>query len=592
MPDMVGHSQPPQLDDLSGSCRGTECHKSGKLMQPMKLEQAPSPVADSAGNAPFFDKEVAWLRKDDQSSRWIKWAFVFALGAYLAFIALAGTGPINVFHNDPLIMLDNAWRILQGQVVHKDFYSALGPLEYWIVAGGMLFVHDGPRGIAIGTAAFGLVVGLWGWLIARRRVPVIFSLLISTWLILTATAPTPFGFDPRFLSCAMIYNRQGYALLGIILVECAFACETNRFWGGVSSGVSLILLGLLKLNFFGGALILLLVSVVLTRAEASRIKGLLAGAGGVSLILLLFRAFSISPFFSDMLYAIRSRGSSLTLTGTITAVNDCAQSGILWMIAVITVAIIMLTPPAKRTNPQSVNLVVLTIIVLASGPLFIQTNAMENGCELAPLWIVILLDRLSSIHLRTDKKIVTVPLIAVCLGGVAVGVGPDVMSALNLMRYQSPGQKSLGSTIKAPAMESIRFYDSSSFYDTNTNAGDGNGTYYVGYLNDGLTLLASQSSPNESVLSLGFHNPFSYALRRKPAEGGSSFLLVGNSISETHMPSVDRVFGNADLMMLPEYDSSHRASDVYIQNYYRSYLLQHFHLVARSQFWQLYRRTN
>jgi hypothetical protein len=150
--------------------------------------------------------------------------------------------------------------------------------------------------------------------------------------------------------------------------------------------------------------------------------------------------------------------------------------------------------------------------------------------------------------------------------------------------------KAAGVRIPAYGIDNLRLYDSTSFYDK-VRAGDGDGTYYANCLSDGLGLLRNQSSSNESVLVLGFINPFSYLLQRKPAEGGSSFLMLPTSLTETHMPAMDRVFGNADLMMLPDYEGTHRASDQFIEAYYRSYLLQNFHFIAKSQYWSLYRRN-
>ena len=139
----------------------------------------------------------------------------------------------------------------------------------------------------------------------RQRLPALFSLLITAWLVLCAASPTPLGFDPRFLSCAMIYNRQGYALLGLILVECAFAAEKNRFWGGVSSGAALVLLIFLKLNFFGVGALMLLVTVPLTRVGLIRIWGFLAGAAGTFLAFFVYPRFSMTAFVSDMAFIIR-----------------------------------------------------------------------------------------------------------------------------------------------------------------------------------------------------------------------------------------------------------------------------------------------
>ncbi len=557
----------------------------------MNTEQGKASDLESSNT--FFDREVGWLRIDARRSRWITLAVLCALVLYLAVIATLSLGPINVFHNDALMLLDDGWRVLNGQVPHRDFFSPLGPLEFWIVAGGMLLAKGSAQGIAIGIAAFGFAIGLWGWLLSRRRLPALFSLLITAWLVLCAASPTPLGFDPRFLSCAMIYNRQGYALLGLILVECAFSVEKNRFWGGVSSGVAIVLLIFLKLNFFGVGGLMLLITVPLARVGLIRIWGFVTGAAGTFLAFLVYPRFSMTAFVSDMAFIIRARGSSFTPAGTIKGIATCAQSGIVWMVVAMTIALVVLIAPEQRWRRQNVNLVLLGLVVLASGPLFLQTNSLENSCQLASLWIIVLLERLSAIHLLQSNrnKIVTLALIAASLGGIAATVTPDLVSAINLLPYRSGEMKAQGARIAAAGMENMRFYDSTSFYKGTTKMGDGDGAYYVDCVNDGLAELTRDSKQQETILALGFHNPFSYLLRRQPADGGSSYLFMGNSITERHMPSEKQVFGDADLMMLPDNESTHRASDFSLQNYYRSYLSENYQFVARSKFWTLYRRN-
>ena len=177
-----------------------------------------------------------------------------------------------------------------------------------------------------------------------------------------------------------------------------------------------------------------------------------------------------------------------------------------------------------------------------------------------------MLERISAIHpLQSERnRIATLALIAASLGGIASNVAPDILSALNLLRYQSDAIKASGAQIAASGMEKVRFYDSTSFYIGSAKMGDGDGAYYVDCVNDGLAELKKDSSQQETILSLGFHNPFSYLLRHKPAEGGSSYLFMGNSITEMHMPSENQVFGEADLMVLPDNEGTHRSSDLFI----------------------------
>lgn len=545
----------------------------------------------STTDASYFDREVSWLRIDAPKARGIVLVFLSTLIVYLFIIATFATGPINVFHNDALLLLDDGWRVLNGQVPHRDFSSPLGPLEFWIVGGGMLLGKGSAQGIAIGIAAFGFVIGIWGWILARRRMLPVFALLITAWLVLTAASPTPLGFDPRFLSCAMIYNRQGFALLGIILLESAFAQDKSRFWGGFSSGSALILLVFLKLNFFGVAGLVLLATVPISRVEFPRLWGFLTGAVATFMAVLLYPRFSLSAFFSDMWFVSRARGSSLTLEGTIQGVITCAKSGTVWLVLALALFIIRSVPPGQRFQRKPITLALLTFVVLGTGPLLLQTNSLENRCDLASLWIIILLEQVSAIHFRIREKNVTVIFMALSLGSIASILAPDLASALNVLRYQSPTKQAEAARIAAPGVERLTFYDSTKFYEGATNTGDGDGTYYVNCINDGLELLRSQSKPAETVLVLGFHNPFSYLLRRRPAEGGNAYLFMNNSMTESHMPSAQSVFGNADLIALPDYEGTHQTSDQFIQNYYREDLLRNFHFVARSQYWHLYRRN-
>jgi hypothetical protein len=93
------------------------------------------------------------------------------------------------------------------------------------------------------------------------------------------------------------------------------------------------------------------------------------------------------------------------------------------------------------------------------------------------------------------------------------------------------------------------------------------------------------------VASLSYHNPFSYALLRKPPRAGSTWLLLDNNISAGHMLSDARMFGNATVVMVPKYMlTTHVATDQFLFREYKPYLLSNFSFVAESEWWRLYRR--
>jgi hypothetical protein len=536
-------------------------------------------------NAALHDRAMKWFCMSERDSRWVRWAFVLVAALYFICLGMLGTGPINRFGNDALVLLDGGWRLLSGQIPYRDFYLALGPLEFLIMAGGMLLTHGSPQGIAIGNVAFGITVGVWGWLLSRGRMPAVPALIVTAWLILTATSPTPLGSSWKVMSCGMIYNRHGYALLGIVLLECAFASERSRFWGGVSSGIALILLAFLKLNFFGVAFLLLLATVPVRREEMQRAWGILAGVVCTVAAFSLYLRLAISAFLSDMLFATRARGSSLSFSGMI---GDIAGSAEMATLAVITVVAALLVSRGKLWQSHAVRLMLLGCIVIATADPLRYTNALETRFQLAKMWTAILLGLLAAAYPQAKEKMAIFAVVAFGMGGIATQFFLDAESVRTLLRYQAPSVRAMGATIIGDGMERLRFYDSG---DTGGDSSVDNNHFYVACVNDGLALLTRSSTPEESVLTLGFHNPFSYLLRRKPAVGGSPFLLVGNSIGTTQLLEPSRVFGNADLIMAPHYPSSHLKSDLWIENAYQPYLSQHFSFVASTQWWSLYRRN-
>jgi hypothetical protein len=543
------------------------------------------PTSNISGESvSLFDRAMKWLCMSERDSRLRRRLFVFAAALYFIFIGATGTGPINEYGHDVFPLLDGGWRLFSGQIPYRDFYLAIGPLENMIVAGGMLLTHGSTQGIAIGNAAFGIVVGVWGWFLSRWRMPAIPALLVTLWLILTATLPSPLGSGPESLSCAMIYNRHGYALLGIVLVECAFASERSRFWGGMSSGIALALMAFLKLNFMGVAVLLLLVSVSLRREDAPRIWGFLLGLFCTVMAFLFYLRFAISEFLSDMLYAIHTRGSSLSAAGAIVSIAGSAE---IMTLAIMTVVAAMLIARDGLNQHLGKRILVLGGTVIATGPFLFMTNISDKNCRLASLWMIVLLGMLTAVYPLCKEKAAISAVIALSAGSIFAGFFMDVESVKTLFVYQLPPLQSQGYSITGGGMERLKFYE---IYRDSALFRFDNGHFVVDCVNDGIALLKKSSTQNESVTTFGFDNPFEYFLQRKPALGGSPWLVQRDNFSISHMPEPSRLFGKYDLVMVGNYPTSNYDSDRAIAEAYHPYLMQHFTFVASSQWWSLYRR--
>jgi hypothetical protein len=113
----------------------------------------------------------------------------------------------------------------------------------------------------------------------------------------------------------------------------------------------------------------------------------------------------------------------------------------------------------------------------------------------------------------------------------------------------------------------------------------------VDQVDDGVALLKGSSRQDETILVIGYNNPFTYILRRKPARGGSVWLQIGDNFPADHFFSGDRVFGDAALVMVSNCPGDLQESNAELAEAYRPYLLQHYVFVASSQYWSLYRRN-
>ena len=527
----------------------------------------------------FLAKWMRWFGGRKSKHSWIVWALPGLIVIYLACIALFGTGPVGNCGNDTLIFLNGAWRILNGQIPHRDFYLALGPLEYMIMAAGLLITRGTPQGLSVGIALSGVIAAFWGWWIAQSRMGTIPAILVASWIAVTATAPAPLGM-PAWVSCAMAYNRLGYALLGVLLVECAFVREHAHFRGGFSSGVIAILLLFLKLSFFGAAALFLLGTFPLRRADGRRWLGILAGAAASLAAFSAYLHFALPAFVNDMLLAIDSRGSRLSwirIVGRLPGISEIA------IVFTLTVLASFLAGRGKFWSGRGLVTLLLGCSTIVASAVLTATNARESDFRMTSFWLFVLAAQLAEVYPGTKEKTAVAVLALVGIGGVVSQFYLDYYSMTVLLRYRLTRVWSTGAVIPGSGVDMLRFFDGPSL-------GGDNGRLYVTDVTDGLHLLESHSAPGETVATIGFHDPFTYLERRKPALGGSTWLLLGNNISRAHLPPAQRVFGDADLIMEPHYESSHYESDQLIEQAYQGYLTEHYSLVAQSASWMLYRR--
>src|SRR4030065_412127 len=93
--------------------------------------------------------------------------------------------------------------------------------------GWVLSAYTGD-GVGYGSAMVGLLIGVWCFRLGRDRLEPIPRVLISLYLVVLVVAPYSLGWGVFHTSQAMVYNRYGYALLGLVMLESFETVGTPR----------------------------------------------------------------------------------------------------------------------------------------------------------------------------------------------------------------------------------------------------------------------------------------------------------------------------------------------------------------------------
>ena len=265
--------------------------------------------------------DAGWFQMVSPSWRlgWSDAAFLVAMVLVCGLSTFVGVAsPLDTFAHDTLFFLANAYRVAQGQVPHQDFSSAWGPMMFLIHAAGLWLSGMRPTAFGYANALFGALIALWAFLIARPRWAPSIACAVGVYTLLLITAPFPIGIDPTEFGYAMSYNRYGYALFGIIMIECARNAPSRRngnqqrIGGAVSTGVALAMLFFLKISYAFVALpFVVVLAIVGGTARLRRLIGLGGGFAIFALIVMWYLRFDFPDMLEDLAMAATARRMSL-----------------------------------------------------------------------------------------------------------------------------------------------------------------------------------------------------------------------------------------------------------------------------------------
>lgn len=529
--------------------------------------------------------------------QWPLWLYLGVLVSLCALEIALGALPTRIYGHDFFILLDGAWRVACGQTPNVDFYAGYGVLILNPIRWALSLYHYDANAIGLARAFYTALIGVWFLCLSRMEPRRVQSSVLGIFIIVFVSAARPLGEYPTWVSHAMYYNRLGYALVFLIMfeqlgafrfeaAEKAFTADARgkmHFWCGVSTGAALACTILTKISFVLPGAALLGLGLVLFGINRRHLIGMLAGGLSVLLLAVTFLHFRPVAFLHETLTLSQQRGR-VGSDAVNTVVDDIG--GVLFALAAgLAVAFV------GCVNRRVASRYMLGTVVVVGCDIFCRaTNAMRGGLPLAAFWglsgAILLLTCPAASEVRTARQQRLIALLVLC--PLAVPLFLMDFSSSVYAAYETWAIRNR-ETLRLDSPR-LRGWVPQDWLGEDPNLLSKNGKPLILATNDGIRLLQSLSRPDETVTCIAFANPFSFALSRRPPQGGALWLDLDNNISVAHPVPESVVIGHPDLLMVTHSAGREGWVAQATLALYPNLLGQEFAYVGGSKYWTLYRR--
>lgn len=541
----------------------------------------------------FVDRLLAaWQDPKALSPAWLLVVFFSGLALICGVTVFIGAVPTRVFGHDIFVPLDGGWRVLNGQRPHLDFMSPWGPVWFLLEALGLTLSRHSVDGIGYANAIAALIVGTWSFFLGSHRLAALPRILLGWFLAALVAAPYPLGESPFVPSHAMTYNRYGYALIALILLECVALARgsddgRDEGWtGGLSTGVALSLALFLKASyFFVGVVLIVALALLLRRLVVRRLIAIALGFSFVSACMLAYLRFDVAAVLGDLHMAGATRAGALR-SGILLA-NASHASIVLMAFLVLAVTLLF---DDRIPRWRGVRLPLIAALLFLADVGLLSTNGQARGFPVCAVFAILMLNEIAKNQqsLPAAQRRSYPLLIAAVLGLAALLVVPQFASDMAGLGYGLWSKHKVSNDLTVPRFASPNL-EPLVLYDNSTRP-QSNGVPFINYVNDGVALLQVESRPDETIITIDMTNPFSYALERRPARAGIESPTYHINIDDDHRPSDDRFFGDADIVMVPKRPAVDAGNWVGFYQVYKPELKRRYYLAAETPFWRMYRR--
>lgn len=521
--------------------------------------------------------------------RWFPWFSLCVLVGLCALQTALGALPTRVYAHDYFIYLDGAWRLANGQIPNRDFYSDYGVLVWYPLRWGLALYGYSADSIGLARAFYTAAIGIWFFLLGRimpRR-----ALAIVPWLFLLifVSAARPLGEYPTWISHSMFYDRVAYALVMLVVFEqlpiSRFAPQTQgrvQFWRGISTGVALVCAPLLRVSFALPSLAVLAVGLILFGVHRRHLAGVLAGSMAALGLAIACLHFQPIVFLHEVI-ALGQQSGAIMGEAVRTLVNEF---GVFLFILAAGLAVAM----AGSMSRSLARKYILATVAIAACDLYCRaTNTLNADLPLASFWClsgaIFLLSFPDSAEAATLRRQRVMAMLVLC--SLAVPIFAEDFASSVYAAYKTAAVRNQARLRIDSAR--LRSWDPQDWLGKDPNFVGRNGQQLILQTNDGIHLLRRLSRQEESVFCIAYANPFPFAMNRRPSHGGS---LTLNGLSLRHPVPEDRVIGHPDLLMVEVPNDVERDSFQTILAMYPELLTKEFGLVGSSEYWTLYRRRD
>jgi hypothetical protein len=515
-------------------------------------------------------------------------------------LASVGASHINAPW-DVFILLDGSWRILKGQIPHADFYNPIGSLTYLAIAFGMKVAHPSTSSIGYGNILLLIVLMPWAWAIARSRLSAVNAFLLVLFLAFLLVTPRALGYSVRDPTYAMLYNRQGFVLFSMLLVELFISPRASvrhkYFFSGLSSGILLALLLFCKVTYFGFAIAAVFVHIFLFRCPLMWAIGLVSGFSLICAGMQFFFRISLSAYILDIKFASQAQ----SISDRWTRLNEGLRINLFYILLTflpLLLSSIDLPKRKKQSNisKETIKVWITTTFVVASGVL-ISTGNTQNGRDI-PLFFIAGLVAIAYLLQQTkldDLKIGNLSQVNYLVGTLILV--PLLCSNILVKDIAGVAYATSWHQFKLSSVEESQRFESTTLHDfVIPQTSD----YVTAYwrarevpqkINEGLALLRQYVSKDSRVFSMTYTNPFPFALELPSPRGAPLWWDLNLSFNKEFFPKAETIFQDTNMVMVPKFGHQDPGCCMetvdLMQELYGDYLKQNFLEKDSSQTWRL-----